>query len=330
MIMRFATDYGRPIPRAFCNLPTADGLTIGAVPPDGSQMPSRIWVVGKGNAHVLGIVEPQQHRGTWASLAEGQDPQEAIATVLAATTEGRPWTLSRLNLPPGRYFARMARPDHQNPGIFPSPFPLSTPPHAVASASTQVSILADSLRRCFQVVTPTQANFRVFGAEIRNILLLAATEFEAQCRAILKANEYVAPQPDRPWNTRDYCKLEAALRLQDYAIAFPEYPWLDPIAPFRGWDTGAPTKSLAWYDAYNAAKHDREDSADRATLECALASVASVVVIGLAQFGISYLRDAERWRHLFEVYEYPQWSIGDTHGRLYFPEQAGVAIPYPF
>lgn len=224
----------------------------------------------------------------------------------------------------------MARPNHQHPGDFPTPFPNSTPAHAIAEASTQISILADRLRACFQVVTPTEANFGAFGAELRNILLLAATEFEAQCRAILKANSYQASAASQRWNTRDYFKLEAALRLEDYAISFPEYPWISPVAPFRRWRSENATTSLGWYDAYNAAKHDRENSALRATLERSLEAVIAVVIIGLAQFGITFLRRAERWRDLFEVYEYPRWSIGDTHGQLHHPVQPGVGIPYPF
>jgi hypothetical protein len=173
-----------------------------------------------------------------------------------------------------------------------------------------------------------EANFAVFGAELRNILLLASTEFEAQARAILRANQY--PE-DRRWTMGDYLKLDAALGLSDDALSFPEYPWLAPIAPFRGWDEGAPTQSLPWYNAYNAGKHDREGSADQATLECALAAVCAVVAIGLAQFGIEFLRKAERWRDMFEAHEYPSWSIGNTHGQLHDPEtQLGIAVPYPF
>ncbi len=291
-------------------------------------MPPRVWIVEDAHARTLGIVNPEAHRGTWAEIAEGQDPSETIAAALAAITDGSAWTVEPMNIPPGRYFPRMARPSHQHPGDFPTPFPRTNPLDAVASASTHISILADSLRRCFQVVTPIQVNFAVFGAELRNILLLAATEVEAQCRAILRANEYPG---DRRWNTGDYVKLEAALGLSDYALSFPEYPWLDPIAPFRGWDVAAPTQSLLWYDAYNAAKHDREGSADRATLERALEAVCGVVVIGLAQFGIGFLRKAERWRDMFEVYEYPSWSIGNTHGVLHNPHwQPGVPINYPF
>lgn len=331
MAMRFATDYGTPRPRAYQELPTADGKAFGAEPPEGSGMPSRVWIVHEDHASVLGIINPQDYRGTWADIAEGQTPSKAIASALAATTDGRAWNIEKLNIPPGRHFPRMARPHHQHPGDFPTPFPKSSPMDALASASTQISILADSLRRCFQVVTPLQANFAVHGAELRNILLLAATEFEAQCRAILRANAYQTLPEGRRWFMGDYVKLEAALGLSDYALSFPEYPWLEPIAPFRGWDADAPTQSLGWYDAYNAAKHDREGNAERATLERALEAVTAVVVIGLAQFGISFLRKAERWRDLFEIHEYPRWSIGDTHGQLHPPEtQPGIEIPYPF
>ena len=52
--------------------------------------------------------------------------------------------------------------------------------------------------------------------------------------------------------------------LTEFEIILPLYPWLDPIWPFRGWDASHPTQSLPWYDAYNAAKHDRESHFDKA------------------------------------------------------------------
>ena len=39
------------------------------------------------------------------------------------------------------------------------------------------------------------------------------------------------------------------------------------LAPFALWEEARPTGSLAWYDAYNAVKHDRERNFSRATLE---------------------------------------------------------------
>lgn len=331
--MIFATDLGKPRVRAFIELATASEDFIGAESfPKDLGHPPRLFRIEGRCAWLLGIPKPAHHGGFMVRYPEDMEMRAALKDELEVKLGGGTWTIETLNIPPGRYFPRMARPSHQHPGDFPTPFPKSTPAHAVAEASTQISILVDRLRACFQVITPTKGNFDAFGAELRNILLLAATEFEAQCRAILKANLYGASSTCRRWNTNDYFKLEAALRLKDYAIGFPEYPWLSPIAPFRGWEPDNATKSLSWYHAYNAVKHDREESAHLATLERALEAVTAVVIIGLAQFGISFLRHAERWRDLFEVHEYPRWSIGDTHGALHETDDVpiGEPIAYPF
>ncbi len=74
------------------------------------------------------------------------------------------------------------------------------------------------------------------------------------------------------------------MRLNEYAIDFPFYPWLDAIVPFKGWSASAPTKSLRWYDAHNAVKHDREREFARGTLGHAFEAVAGCVVIDLPGF----------------------------------------------
>jgi len=57
------------------------------------------------------------------------------------------------------------------------------------------------------------------------------------------------------------------MKLDQFAVVFPNYPWLPPFKPFNGWGaTGKPTQELAWYDDYNATKHDRESAFERATL----------------------------------------------------------------
>lgn len=333
MSIAIATDLGRPVARPFTELPTATQRFFGAEPPQSSDgQPPRIWALADDHAYVMGITNPKGFGKTWVETPEGSDPVELIRGRLELFPEKRTWTIQPMNIPPGRYFPRMARPHHQHPGAFPMPFYPLEFAHERASASIQIATLADRLRTCFQVVGPSEPNFGVFGGEFRNILLLAATEVEAQWKAILRANGYAAQDPNSRWNTRDYHKLEAALRLADYAIEFPEYPWIEPVAPFRGWSAANTTGSIAWYDAYNMVKHDREQHGSQATLIRSLEAVAAVVVMGVAQFGITFVRQAARWRDLFQVHEYPRWSIGDTHGNIYVEgdEFAGEPISYPF
>lgn len=192
----------------------------------------------------------------------------------------------------------------------------------------QAESLSERLENAFRTVDPDPQNMNSFGGEFRNILILAATEFEAQCKGVLRANEY-ANGGENNWKTNDYVKLEPALRLADYSISLARYPWIDPIAPFRGWTSDAPTQSLGWYRAYNAVKHDREKSFAEASLVNAIQSVTAVVAICLAEFGINFLRQSRLLRDIFAVHQRPNWTIGDTHGHV-----SGLGplepIHYPF
>jgi hypothetical protein len=197
----------------------------------------------------------------------------------------------------------------------------------MAATNLQLAMLAERMWSCFQVVDPAEANMAAYGTEFRSILILAATEVEAQCKGILKANDYAGGSR---WTTRDYVKLEPALRLADYSIGFLEYPWLQPISPFSGWSVDQPTESLPWYSAYNAVKHDREGNFPAASLENALAAVAAVVTIAIAQFGTPFMRGARSWGRLFSSTRRPKWTIGDTHGSFSDHGIEDEPIDYPF
>ncbi len=326
------TDYGRPIKREFAKLSTNTGKYFGVAPPmHRSDRHAEIWGVGEASAYLLGVENPKALIGTWTAIPPGADPLERIRKrVENYPTEG--WSVEPLNIPPGQYFPRMARPFLHHLHEFPGPFyPKGGLAHEQASATIQLAALADRLRSCFQVVDPVSNNFNVHGSEFRNILLLAATEVEAQWKGVLRANHYTL-QSKRPWKTIDYVKLEPALRLADYAIQFPEYPWIEPLSPFKGWCSNEPSGSLTWYTAYNAVKHDREQNASEATLIRALEAVAAVVIMGVAQFGINFVRTGTRWRDLFQLHEHPRWSVGDSQHAIFAPElpNSGEPIDYPF
>lgn len=58
----------------------------------------------------------------------------------------------------------------------------------------------------------------VYGHLIRNTLLLAAMEFENECKGVLSANGYTpAANPNR-WTTGDFVKALQPLRLTEYEV----------------------------------------------------------------------------------------------------------------
>lgn len=154
--------------------------------------------------------------------------------------------------------------------------------YVLGSAAAQYHHLCQSLVSIFGTISPEEPNMSAFGNALRNVILLACTEFEAQCRGVLAANGYVLS--DRS-GTADYVKLSELLFLPAYALSLPAAPWLPDRRPFEGWDSTRPTQSLPWYDAYNSIKHDRERNFAKASLQHAIDSVAACAVMLHAQFG---------------------------------------------
>ncbi len=149
-------------------------------------------------------------------------------------------------------------------------------------AATAASSLFDYLVEIFRHVEPSAVNFEAFGHKIRELLILVCTEIEAGWRGILTENGYT--QSAR-LSTKDYAKLLVPLRLKLWEVTLKEYPDLDPIVPFETWDASAPTQSLFWYDAYNAAKHNREAEFPKATLKNLLNAAAALHIMQAAQWG---------------------------------------------
>ena len=139
----------------------------------------------------------------------------------------------------------------------------------------------------FRRVEPDGANAGViYGHEIRNLLALACMEVESSWKSILKANHYRSA-PGRPprFSTNDYVKLRDPLRLAEYEVRLVGYSSVPNFRPFSGWSVTDPTRSLAWYDAYNETKHDREANFRAATLLQMIHALGAAHVMMYAQFG---------------------------------------------
>jgi hypothetical protein len=147
------------------------------------------------------------------------------------------------------------------------------------AALRQLEILYRMLGEICEVAEPDQ-NLTTFGHKIRNFLILASTEVEAQCKGVLKANGYAK---NGNLNIMDYGKLAGPMRLSGYTVRFSEFPNLPAISPFSEWGSEG---QLFWYKAYNSVKHDREQAFAQATLKAALNAFAGCLVMYVAQFGL--------------------------------------------
>ncbi len=209
-------------------------------------------------------------------------------------------------LGPGEYFPRIARPLAMagEPRLW-SP-PIETEKPYVAGARSQLTLLARRLETICQTVQPSEKTLNVYGHEIRNLLILAATEVEMHWRGILSANGSTA----RKFNTNDYVKLVAALKLSDFAINFHGFLDLQPIRPFAGWSKTDPTKTLQWYDAYHGVKHNREGEFGRGTLHRAFEAVSACIILLVVQFGPTALNAELSSLVSLAI---PKWPIGDMY-----------------
>jgi hypothetical protein len=246
------------------------------------------------------------------TVPDDQELWAFLAEKCAWFRDGDQATFFQLDLPPGRFHPRMARPFHIEPGDETLSYPGEVADRsAIAKSRGQVAVLSRALDELCQTVHPEGQNLEVYGHDIRNLLILACTEVEAQWRGVLQANGVVLERP----NTADYVRLCKPMRLTEYAVSLAAFPWLEPLAPFRVWDArGNPTKDLAWYQAYNDTKHDRDGRFDQATLRHALDAVCALVIMTVAQYGRERaLGDGALLIAQYVMVEGPAWTTAECY-----------------
>lgn len=278
---------------------------------DGNGSAHGVWEITDAEAYRADMGEYRVGAGTHFAALAGEPIFDAIKRQADSWFEdGSPF--HKLTLEPGQYYPRMARPSSAHPNETPGSYPALAPEwNEVAMTRTQLDVLARLLEDIFRTIHPAPENMGAYGHETRNLLILAATEVEAQWRGILAANGITAT------TTHDYVKLLGAMKLDLYEISLSKLPWLEPIAPFSGWDVERPSQSLLWYDAYNATKHDRAASFSRATLGHAISAVCASVALVTAQYGLpGGLAIGSTIASGFRLTSGPAWSPSEVYTRI--------------
>lgn len=144
-------------------------------------------------------------------------------------------------------------------------------------------LLFQKMIAIFSYIEPADRNLCCYGHRLRALIILASTEFENQCRHILRAN-HISPQGN-DYISKDFVKLNIPAHLTDYEVKFKPYADLHPFKPFDDWNENQPTKSLIWYDKYNHVKHDRGNGFADASLETALNAIAANIILYAVRFG---------------------------------------------
>ena len=173
--------------------------------------------------------------------------------------------------------------------------------------------LFDEMRTAFKYAEPTIDNTSAYGHRFRELIILACTEVEACLRGILCANT-PTEQHKTNYKTKDYVRLLDPMQLSKWSVFLTDYPEFPAISPFKHWHADNPTKSLPWYDAYNAVKHDRENAFKRASIGSVIEAMAAVFVMQCAQWGPQvYSLYGENRSSPFGVEEIPQWKAGEFY-----------------
>lgn len=267
----------------------------------------QLWEIARGRAVRMGIAAPEHGLGSYFEAK----PDETIWDAIRRETpwldgQANPGPFVPLSCTPGQFFPRMARP------IIGYDFDIARLPNGetehryLRSAQTQLEALVANLDAICRVVEPTRLTLGVHGHEIRNLLILAATEAEMHMAGIMVSNG----NQSKTLNTTSYVKLADPLKLRCYSVRFQRYPDVPKIVPFSAWNVREPTQSLGWYVAYNAVKHDRECQFQRASLDNAFIAVAACTVMLVAQCGGAALSD-NLGRSL--VVEAPTWPLADFY-----------------
>lgn len=144
-------------------------------------------------------------------------------------------------------------------------------------------LIQSDIMKLFEYVEPGEKNLETYSFRILELLLRTCTEFEANCKAILRANGY-SSKPERDWNIQDYHKIEQSHFLSQYEVRMPNWTGAGPVRqPFINWSTN---HELEWYKAYNHVKHDRASKLQEANLEHLVDAFCGLSALLAAQYWI--------------------------------------------
>jgi hypothetical protein len=142
-----------------------------------------------------------------------------------------------------------------------------------------LQIIQKDILDLFDYIEAADTNLECYSYRIHALHMRTCIEVEANCKAILEENGYSRAGY---WNMCDYQRLGNTHHLSAYEVRFPVWRGSQNVRkPFASWSTGG---GLGWYQAYNAAKHDRHDQFPQANFRNLLDAVSGLVALLSAQF----------------------------------------------
>lgn len=186
----------------------------------------------------------------------------------------------------------------------------------INESGVALSLLLSRLDDVAQFIQLDNRNLHTFSHQLRELLILACTEVETSLRGVLTSSNPALTSESR-LTTNDFYKLCEPLHLREFSLELRHYPSLPKLRPFLNWDQASPTKSLGWYDAYNAVKHDRANAIQKATLSHCIEALAAAAAVYCAQFSIPIQGD---WMHEpgFELNDWFRVELIDPDPTLFY------------
>lgn len=142
--------------------------------------------------------------------------------------------------------------------------------YELCKAKRDLSVLIQKLQEILLYVEPASKCLQTYSHKLRELLILACTEFESSLKSYGFGNNE---------RTSDYIKILDFIDLKKYKIELAGYSERFQSMPFVDWSISEPTKSLSWYYAYTQTKHNRIGSFNLATLENCIHAICANIIM---------------------------------------------------
>ena len=151
-------------------------------------------------------------------------------------------------------------------------------------AKRDLGILVQKLQEILLFVEPSPEGLKSYSHKARELLFLACSDLECS----LKKYHF-----DRNQRMKNYIKLMEYIDLTKYKLSLVGYANPYKCCPFENWNKDEPSKSIAWYDAYNQIKHNIDANFHLATLENCINAIAANIILFAVRYSPRYLYEKD-------------------------------------
>lgn len=175
-------------------------------------------------------------------------------------------------------------------------------------ATRNASELFDEFSDSFRYLEPHTDNYNAYSNRMRELLILACMEIEANFSGVLEVNNVKPARKN--YNTGDFAKLIRVLYLKDWGASLKLRNGCGNVYPFKDWNPDKATQSLQWYDAYNNVKHNAFDKLNLANFNAVYNAMSALYILLIAQWGTGAFEDLDL--HVpFTLISRPTFKIED-------------------